>query len=233
MVSAWRHKRVDQISDRDVREFFRRVARLQVGNATKNNYVRYYRAVMNSARDELRAIDYVPKVKALPGKARTDFLEKAQLYALAGALDPLRADIMWTTVYTGLRKSNVSKMKIEWLDKDRQHCTLPPEVTKNGEDHEVPLFGKSREIILRRLEIVEDLQHKHSWLPEIEYVFVQTGGMKKTLGKPLTQVTNKTWRAAIKNAGIKKGTRFHDLRHTFATMHKRAGTADSDLQTLE
>ena len=126
MVSAWRHKRVDQISDRDVREFFRRVARLQVGNATKNNYVRYYRAVMNFARDELRAIDYVPKVKALPGKARTDFLEKAQLYALAGALDPLRADIMWTAVYTGLRKSNVSKMKVEWLDKDRQHCTSAP-----------------------------------------------------------------------------------------------------------
>ena len=92
------------------------MAKLQVGNATKNNYVRYHRAVMNFARDELRAIDYVPKVKALPEKARTDFLEKAQLYALAGALDRLSADIMWTAVYTGLRKSNVSKMKNEWLD---------------------------------------------------------------------------------------------------------------------
>ena len=232
MVSAWGRKQVKDIKDRDVREFFRRISRLDIGNATKNNYVTYYRAVMHFARDELRAIDYVPKVKSLPEKPRTDFLEKAELYALAGALDPLRADIMWTAVYTGLRHSNVSHMKIEWLDKDTQHCTLPPEVTKNGSDHEVPLFGKAREIILRRLEIVEDLQHKHSWLPKIEYVFVQTGGMRKTLGKPLFHVTNSTWRNAVKKAGLKKGTRFHDLRHTFATMHKRAGTSDSDLQTL-
>jgi len=57
-----------------------------------------------------------------------------------------------------------------------------------------------------------------------KYVFVYNG-------KPAQQVNTKSWRNAIRNAGL-DGFRLHDLRHTWASWHIQSGTPLYVLQEL-
>jgi integrase len=50
-------------------------------------------------------------------------------------------------------------------------------------------------------------------------------------GKPINSVSWKSWNAALKRAGI-EDFRWHDLRHTWATWQRQAGTPTHELQRL-
>ena len=223
---------VHEIDDTDVNRFFRNVRKKDIANATFNTYVTYYRAVMHYGRDVLHCVEYVPKVRLLKETPRVEFYEPWAWEALEAQLDPLRRDIALFALLHGLRKSNVNLMRLDWIDRNIKYVSVPGWAAKNGKWNEVPLIDESKEIITRRLKGIRELEEKFSWLPPVEYLFAQTTGRKKSLGKPLYQVTNDTWRAAIKRAGLPPDMRFHSLRHTFATYHKRAGTDDRVLQQL-
>jgi integrase len=102
----------------------------------------------------------------------------------------------------------------------------PSRPLKNSMSHELLLIRFAREMVKRNIEIGKELKAKYHWLDEIDHVFVQQGPHTSLIGKPLTQVTHLSWRKALKKAGLPAGIRFHDCRHRFATLHKRARTDD-------
>lgn len=232
MMRAWRTKRIDQIDRGLVERFFTPLANSEITGATYNTYVTYYRAVMHYARDEMQLVDFIPHVKRMRETQRVTYLEPYEIEKLVGALDPLRGDMVRFAVSTGLRRANVQRLRREWVSRDGRVIRFPASELKNDSPHEVPLIDVAREIVERNIEIGDELKATYPWLDDIEHVFVQRGPRRGLMGKPLTQVTNQTWRNALKKAGLPSGIRFHDCRHTFATLHKRAGTDDRFIMHL-
>jgi integrase len=83
---------------------------------------------------------------------------------------------------------------------------------KNGSAHSVPLNQATMDVLERRQG--DNLPH----------VFTYEG-------KPVVQVNTKAWRYALQRTGI-EDFRWHDLRYTFATWHREAGTPTHELHRL-
>ncbi len=100
--------------------------------------------------------------------------------------------IIWTAIYTGLRRGRILSLKWDHVDFDNAQIIF---IGKNGLNQSVP--------------IVPQLFTLLSKLPHVgEYVFTYRG-------HPITDI-KKGWRNACKRAGIPYQS-FHTLRHTVAT----------------
>ena len=116
------------------------------------------------------------------------------------------------SVASGLRQANVKALEWEYVDLGRRHAWIPGSKHKNGKPHSVPLNEMALSVLRRQIG-------KHpSWV----FTF---------RGEPVQQVNTKAWTAALQRAGI-EDFRWHDLRHTFATWHRQAGTPTHELQRL-
>ena len=240
MIEEWGDIPVRDIDDRMVRSFFRKVKNFNAKNnkgedlipvrkisgATYNNYVTYYRAVMNYARDELRAIDFVPKISSVYENVRTTFLEPEQFDRMLNLLDELRKDLAIFAVLTGLRHKQSVHLRIDQVSSDGSRLYFDRRDTKNGMPLEIELSDDAQDMIKKHLRHVDHLQAKRPRLRgKIEHVFVQDNG------RPLAKWLNHYVRAKLDAKGF-KGIRFHDLRHTFATWLRREGVNSRIIQEL-
>ena len=240
MVAEWGDRLIHEITDADVRAFFRKVKNFNAKNnrgedliperkisgATYNNYVTYYRAAFNFARDELRAIDFVPKISTVYENERNTFLEVEEFDRMRTLLDPLREDLALFAVLTGLRHKQSVHLRIDQVSANASRLFFDRSNTKNGQPLEIQLSEDAQEILKRRLEHVEALQRERPHLAgKIEHVFVQENG------RPLSKWLNRHVRAKLDANGF-KGIRFHDLRHTFATWLRRGGVNSRIIQEL-
>ena len=114
------------------------------------------------------------------------------------------ADMALFSVPTGLRQANVKDLEWQYVDIDRMHLWIPGSKHKNGKPHSVPLNEMA-------LSVLRKLQGRH---PTRVFTF---------RGEPVVQVSTLAWRKALERAVI-ADFRWHDLRHTFATWHRQAGT---------
>jgi integrase len=182
-------------------------------NATANRYLALIRAILRKASLEWEWIDRVLKVKmyAEP-KRRVRWITPKQAKALLEALPEHQRDIALFALATGLRQSNV--VRLRWLQVDLERCTawIAADEAKGGEDIHVSLCDLA-------VEVLEGQRGKHS-----ECVFTYEGN-------PVRYVNTKAWRNALKRAGI-TDFRWHDLRHTWASWLIQNGTPLYDLQEM-
>lgn len=184
-----------------------------VAASTVNRYMALVRAVLRRACYDWEWIDRVPKVGMLRQSAgRVRSLTRDELARLLEQLPPHLADMALFSVATGLRQANVTRLHWRQISLERRHLWVGADQHKNGKAHSVPLNEAAMEVLLRR-------QGDHR-----VYVFTYEG-------EPIGQVNTKAWRNALTRAGI-QDFRWHDLRHTFATWHREAGTPTHELQRL-
>jgi len=216
-ILAWLHpmlgdKHLDEINRQLIDHI--KAERLKVGaESTANRYLALIRSILRKALHEWEWIDHIPKVtlfKEPEGRVRALTLE--EFNRLHAELPPHLADMALFTIATGLRQANVAKLEWSEVSLDRQHAWIPANKFKNGKPHAVPLNEIAMSVLLAQLG-------KHPI-----YVFTYRG-------KPVVNVSTKAWWAALERAGI-ENFRWHDLRHTFATWHRQAGTPTHELQRL-
>lgn len=185
----------------------------EASKATCNRYLAALRACLNLACKKLGWIESVPPFFMYEEpKGRTRWLRPDEISRLVNALpEHLQAPAI-VALSTGLRRTVVTCLRWEQVDLSRKVITVLGDEMKNGENHAVPLPDVAVDVIRGQIG-------KHH-----ERVFTY-------MGRPFDRCSTRTWRDALAAAGI-EDFRWHDLRHTWATMLTQSGVPDSVLMTL-
>jgi len=191
-----------------------KAARAKVATtSTANRYLAVIRAVLRKACHEWEWTARVPKVSMYREKdGRIRSLTGEEFYRLLGHLPEHLADMALFSVATGLRQGNVRTLEWNQIDLVQKHAWISAAQHKNGRPHAVPLNDTAVAVLQRRLGT------------HPTHVFTYHG-------HPIANVSTKAWWKGLELAGI-ENFRWHDLRHTFATWHRQAGTPTHELQRL-
>jgi integrase len=187
---------------------------LSKGNkpATVNRYLATIRSLLRMARDEWQWIDTFPKVRLLGGEVERDrWITRQEANRLIAYCPEHLAALVRFALATGCRASEIKGLEWDRVDLSRQTAWLNQ--TKNGTPRGVPLNADA-------VEVLRNLIGKHP-----VYCFTY-------MGKPIKwELSNDAWHNALKKADI-QDFRFHDLRHTWASWHRQAGTSCDELKDL-
>lgn len=180
--------------------------------ATINRYLALVRNLLKMARDEWQWLDSFPMIRLLPGEVERDrWLTKDEADRLIAVSPDHLAALIRFALATGCRAREITSL--EWNRVDLQRKTAWINQTKNGTPRGVPLNRNA-------VAVLEEQFGKHP-----QYCFTYRG-------EPIRwDVTNTAWHNALRKAGI-QDFRFHDLRHTWASWHRQAGTSCDELKDL-
>jgi len=140
--------------------------------------------------------------EAAPRRALSEQERDKVLAALRNAGDERAARIWTAMAYSGLRRGELGKLTLRWLDAGAGAIRIPATAAKSGEEELVPLHPKARQAI--RAEAAEKgIKPKNLDVP----VF---GGFD----------IRKAWKRALTAAKVDTHglTAHHSARHTFGTL---------------
>jgi integrase len=181
-------------------------------NATVNRYFTLLRAVLNRAKNEWEWIDQVPKIRRLKEPpARDRILSTEEMQRLLNELPEHTRDMCIFALATGLRASNVVRMKWAQINLKQKIAWVSALNAKAGKPIGVPLNDDAMTVLMRQ-------KNKHG-----TFVFTYQGN-------PI-RYPRVSWDNALKRAGI-ENFKWHDLRHTWATRHAVEGTPLQALKKL-
>ena len=191
-----------------------RVAKLkEASKPTVNRYLALIRSILIRARDEWEWIEKAPKIRLFKEtNDRERALTKVEAKLLLNELPEHQHETVLFALATGLRQSNVVKLEWSRVSFELRHAWVKASHSKNGKPIAIPLNDIAIEILQRQIG-----KHDTS-------VFTYEG-------KPFKAANTRAWRLALERAGI-KNFRWHDLRHTWATWQRQAGTPTHELQRL-
>lgn len=181
--------------------------------STVNRYLALIRSILIRARDHWEWIEKVPKITLFKEpEGRERFLTFEQVIRLLEELPEHQRDIVLFALMTGLRQANVLGLEWSCVNLDNHHVWIPAGQSKNRKAISVPLTNDALLILQRQIG-------KH---PTRVFTYA---------GKPISNANTRAWKKALERAGI-KDFRWHDLRHTWASWHRMAGTSTPELQRL-
>jgi integrase len=211
--------------------------------------VQYVHTTLNKALKQAVADGLIPRNAAASVKAprprSTEImpLDREQVRALFDAASDHRLGALYiVAVAAGLRKDEL--LALRWKDVDLEAATPTLHVrrtlseARSGRIFEAPKSGKSRQIRLTR-KAAEALKSHRIRQNEEERLAAgahwQDHGLvfPSSVGTPIgARNLQRHFKAVLERAGLLRNTRFHDLRHTCATLLLRQGIHVKYVQEL-
>ncbi len=214
---AWMDQYLGKLSlddiNQDVIDKIRSVKLNEVSKATTNRYLALIRSILIRSRDEWEWIDKVPKIRLFKeSNCRERSLTFDQVKRLMHELPTHQRETVMFALATGLRQRNVLELEWSQVNLALRHAWIHASQSKNRKPIAIPLNDTAIHVLQRQIG-------KHE-----TRVFTYAG-------KPLKAANTRAWGNALKRAGI-TDFRWHDLRHTWATWQRQAGTPTHELQRL-
>lgn len=196
--------------------------------ATVNRYLSDLSRILRHAqlRGWLPAPPPVPKLHEPQG--RTTWITHEQARQLLAELpEHLRAMARFALA-TGLRESNVRLLQWSAVDLQRAAAWVHADEAKAGKALSVPLNADALDVLRGQIGM-----HKRWVFPAPRWAKKRTPDEtpRLTWEAPTGKASSAAWRKACIRAGL-PDLRWHDLRHTWASWHRMAGTPDKALQEL-
>lgn len=199
----------------NLKEWERRNESRRISNRHANSDIRTLRAVLYRAvRDEIMDHNPIARIKLLDERAgdRKRYLLPHEAKALWREVNRSQSsvlrDVVDLALNTGRRRGDLLTLK--WGQVDLENGMLRFPKTKAGIEQHAPLPTPSKEALLRRLAAAEARGFKN------EYVFPGRDG------RGHCKTIHRAFQRALERAGI-KDFRFHDTRHTVASMMLMGG----------
>ncbi len=206
--------------DRDMIERVRRTKRAEASASTVNRTMALVRAILNAAVKDWEVLDKAPHVPMYTLESgEPHYLTREQFDTLEAELPPHLADIARFAVSTGLRAAAIKGL--QWKHVHAERLIVPASLSKNAKPIVVPLNRAAADVVERRRRASRTRERGGSKT----WVFTYRGKrLRDKLG-------TRAWFKALKRAKLPY-TRFHDLRHTWASWHVQNGTPLHVLQEL-
>ena len=197
--------RLDEINKTMIDRIKQAKKQTGVSNSTVNRVLAILRSILTRAQSDWEWLDSVPGIRLLPEPlGRVRWLTHDEATHLLKELPGHLQAMMRFTLATGLRESNVTKLEWRQIDLQRRCAWIHADQAKGKKAIAVPLNDDA-------LTVIRSQIGKHN---------VRVFTFK---GKTVNDASTKSWRNALKRAGI-KDFRWHDLRHTWASWHIQNGT---------
>ena len=195
--------------------------------ATVNREMACLRVMMNRAvRWEMITKHPASKVKAFKeSEGRNCFLSVDEAGRLLEAASRHLKPILVCALETGMRRAEI--LGLRWSEIRNGQIYLSGERTKNGKPREIPVSETLAEE-LQKLKTPFSAGLVFNAPRERKRV---RHGILEVVTGPMSDI-RVAWETAKKKAGISPDFRFHDLRHTFASHQKMAGTDDYTLMDI-
>jgi integrase len=199
--------------------------------STVKECYRILRSVMNEGADARLIVESPCRNVTLPRVPKTEqrFLTAVEVERLVAATDPQFRALVFSAVYLGCRWGELVGLK-------RQHVNLlKREARIVGTLEEVPggvrYVEETKTSASRRTidipDFLVDLLAAHlEHAPKSEFVFCTKDG------SPIrrSNFRQRVWKPAVKKSGLDPNLRFHDLRHTCASLLIEQGAHPKEIQ---
>ena len=177
-----------------------------MGHDVKIVIPRYYKI----DRNKLKKLD--------EGEENIKYLTKEEVEKIKAVLEEddykKFKNLVYVTLYTGFRISNINYMRWEWIDINNRLIIIPGKCHKSGKKLEHPINDELYEIFV------------NIGIKKRGYVF-----LREETGKPYTNPQRDIINKIFDKAGV-EANGFHIIRHTVATTLAENNASEFEIQTF-